>query len=128
MPHRCRIRRAVVRRRRQGTITRGRAAVGVGTLGGRGWFADRTVVATSATLTLGGTFDRHRGGPWALRKENEHTGTEQPADGNSGPMWRGLDVGSPFDYRKQGIGLVRRPRTSRGRPHRGCRTPPPTSS
>ena len=78
------------------------APLSVSGLLGEELFADRTVVATSATLTLGGTFDSIAGS-LGLRKENEHTGTEQPADGNSGPMWRGLDVGSPFDYRKQGI-------------------------
>ena len=57
-----------------------------------GLYEDRTVVATSATLTLGGRFDtvaRSLGLP-----------AETP-DGAHG--WSSLDVGSPFDYPKQGI-------------------------
>ena len=57
-----------------------------------GLYEDRTVVATSATLTLGGRFDtvaKSLGLP-----------AEAP-DGGHG--WSSLDVGSPFDYPKQGI-------------------------
>lgn len=51
-------------------------------------FAEKTAVLTSATLTLGGSFD--------------------PVARSLGLMfddhaWQGLDVGSPFDYPKQGI-------------------------
>ncbi|MEU4618578.1 ATP-dependent DNA helicase [Actinoplanes sp. NPDC023801] len=61
-------------------------------------YADRTVVVTSATLTLGGRFDtvaRSLGLPVAA----------PGADGrpSSGDGWSSLDVGSPFDYPKQGI-------------------------
>ncbi len=60
--------------------------------------ADKTVVFTSATLMLGGDF-----GPVArsfgLRQED--------LDGGEMP-WRGLDVGSPFDYGKQAILYVAR--------------------
>ncbi len=62
-----------------------------GTLG-KHLYDERTVVATSATLTLGGRFDtvaKALGLP-----------AEVP-DGGHG--WRSLDVGSPFDYPKQGI-------------------------
>lgn len=55
-------------------------------------FSDRTVVLTSATLELGGTFDA-LAGTIGLR-------------GESAPAWRGLDVGSPFDYAAQGIAYV----------------------
>lgn len=55
-------------------------------------FEDRTVVITSATLELGGTFDAVAG-TIGLR-------------GEGAPRWRGLDVGSPFDYPKQGIAYV----------------------
>ncbi len=52
-----------------------------------GLFGEATVIATSATLTLGGSF--------------QHTARELglplPEQG-----WRGLDVGSPFDYPRQG--------------------------
>ncbi|HNQ07724.1 MAG TPA: ATP-dependent DNA helicase, partial [Tetrasphaera sp.] len=55
-------------------------------------FTDRTVVLTSATLELGGTFDAVAG-TIGLR------GAEAPA-------YVGLDVGSPFDYRSQAIAYV----------------------
>ena len=53
---------------------------------------DRTVVLTSATLELGGTFDAVAG-TLGLR-------------GPGSPEWTGLDVGSPFDYAQQGIAYV----------------------
>lgn len=56
-------------------------------------FGDKTVVLTSATLKLGGGFD-----PVA-----RSLGLE-PGDGS----WNSLDVGSPFDYRKQGMLYVAR--------------------
>jgi ATP-dependent DNA helicase DinG len=52
--------------------------------------ADKTVVFTSATLKLGGDFAAIAGS-LGLRPEDD----EQP--------WLGIDVGSPFDYGKQGI-------------------------
>lgn len=55
-------------------------------------FAERTVVLTSATIELGGTFDAVAG-TLGLR-------------GQGAPDWQGLDVGSPFDYPKQGIVYV----------------------
>jgi ATP-dependent DNA helicase DinG len=55
-------------------------------------FGDRTVVMTSATLELGGTFDAVAG-TLGLR-------------GEGAPTWRGLDVGSPFDYPKQAMAYV----------------------
>lgn len=57
-------------------------------------FTDRSVVLTSATLKLGGDFNGV-GASLGLAPE----GTE----GDDLPQWNGLDVGSPFDYRKQGI-------------------------
>ncbi|MFJ9418651.1 ATP-dependent DNA helicase [Streptomyces sp. NPDC101227] len=57
-------------------------------------FADRSVVLTSATLKLGGDFNGV-GASLGLAPE----GTE----GEDVPPWKGLDVGSPFDYGKQGI-------------------------
>ncbi|QSB17056.1 ATP-dependent DNA helicase [Natronosporangium hydrolyticum] len=64
-------------------------------------FEDRVVVATSATLALGGAFDT------VARTLGLAPGTG-PADAGAGSgagalPWRGLDVGSPFDYPKQGI-------------------------
>ncbi|NYE02872.1 ATP-dependent DNA helicase DinG [Kineosphaera limosa] len=55
-------------------------------------FGERTVVLTSATLELGGTFDAVAG-TIGLR-------------GESAPAWTGLDVGSPFDYARQAIAYV----------------------
>lgn len=54
--------------------------------------ADRTVVMTSATLELGGSFDAVAG-TMGLR-------------GEGAPAWTGLDVGSPFDYPRQAIAYV----------------------
>nr|WP_239162036.1 ATP-dependent DNA helicase [Acrocarpospora phusangensis] len=49
-------------------------------------FGDRTVILTSATLALGGTFDG-MAAQWGLGKDG----------------WTGLDVGSPFDHPRSGI-------------------------
>jgi len=63
-------------------------------------YEDRTVVATSATMALGGTFDT------IARSLGL---TLPPADADSSDSsdvelaWNTLDVGSPFDYRRQGI-------------------------
>jgi ATP-dependent DNA helicase DinG len=57
-------------------------------------FEERTVVLTSATLALGGSFESAAGSV-GLRGENA-------------PPWRGIDVGSPFDYPRQGILYVAR--------------------
>jgi ATP-dependent DNA helicase DinG len=54
-------------------------------------FARSTVVLTSATLALGGSFDG-MANAWGL------TG-----DDGEKPRWRGLDVGSPFQHAKAGI-------------------------
>jgi len=55
-------------------------------------FGDRTVVMTSATLELGGSFDAVAG-TLGLR-------------GAGAPAYTGLDVGSPFDYPQQAIAYV----------------------
>ncbi|HZU46353.1 MAG TPA: ATP-dependent DNA helicase [Mycobacterium sp.] len=54
-------------------------------------FARSTVVLTSATLALGGSFDG-MATAWGL------TG-----DDGEKPRWRGLDVGSPFQHTRAGI-------------------------
>ena len=54
-----------------------------------GLFADRTVILTSATLTVGDSFDVAAG---ALGLQGE-----------GAPRWTSIDVGSPFDYRKRGF-------------------------
>jgi ATP-dependent DNA helicase DinG len=55
-------------------------------------FSDRTVILTSATLALGGSFDP-LARQWGLAEE---------------PNWSSLDVGSPFDHRRSGILYVAR--------------------
>jgi ATP-dependent DNA helicase DinG len=52
---------------------------------------DVTAVFTSATLTVGGSFD-------AVARQLGLGGS-----GEGAPVWHGMDVGSPFDYGKQGI-------------------------
>ncbi|MFI9582815.1 ATP-dependent DNA helicase [Streptomyces sp. NPDC052236] len=69
-------------------------------------FAERSVVLTSATLKLGGDFNGV-GASLGLAPE----GTE----GEDVPQWKGLDVGSPFDYPKQGILYVARHLATPGR-------------
>jgi ATP-dependent DNA helicase DinG len=88
-------------------------------------FPERTVVATSATLALGGKFDTvarslglaarppagpapgaappgRAGRPMKQRAEAGTVGPASEQEQGEHP-WRGLDVGSPFDYRRQGI-------------------------
>ncbi|MEI2765642.1 MAG: ATP-dependent DNA helicase [Dermatophilaceae bacterium] len=55
-------------------------------------FSGRTLVLTSATLELGGSFDAVAD-TLGLR-------------GEGAPQWTGLDVGSPFDYPRQAIAYV----------------------
>lgn len=86
---------ALATRRDVAWVTRGRdsfpprlhvAPLHVGAAIGGGLFAERAVVATSATLALGGSFD-----PVASML------------GLSERTWEGADYGSPFDHAKQGI-------------------------
>ncbi|HEU0089716.1 MAG TPA: ATP-dependent DNA helicase [Pseudonocardiaceae bacterium] len=74
-------------------------------------FTDRTVVLTSATLTLGGTFDA-LAAQWGLppqqpssRSPAAGTATERPppAADDEDLTWTGLDAGSPFEHRRAGI-------------------------
>ncbi|WP_120312545.1 ATP-dependent DNA helicase [Mycobacterium mantenii] len=53
-------------------------------------FSGSTVVLTSATLTIGGSFDA-MAAAWGLTAEDDDA------------RWRGLDVGSPFEHAKAGI-------------------------
>jgi ATP-dependent DNA helicase DinG len=81
-------------------------------------FGERTTVLTSATLKLGGDFI-----PIASSvglKEAERLDSARAIEGSEedGPApneredgavpWRGLDVGSPFEYRRQGILYIAR--------------------
>ncbi|MEU7564741.1 ATP-dependent DNA helicase [Streptomyces fradiae] len=74
-------------------------------------FADRSVVLTSATLKLGGGFNGV-GASLGLAPEG--------VEGEDLPVWKGIDVGSPFDYPKQGILYVARHLATPGR--EGSRT------
>jgi ATP-dependent DNA helicase DinG len=82
-----------------------------GTLAGN-LYSDRTVVATSATLALGGRFDTVARALGLPAPATPTTATGGAATGGadtpvvpptSGDGWRSMDVGSPFEYRKQGI-------------------------
>jgi ATP-dependent DNA helicase DinG len=69
-------------------------------------FEDRSVVLTSATLKLGGDFNGV-GASLGLVPEGQEE--------DDLPRWKALDVGSPFDYRKQGILYVARHLSPPGR-------------
>ncbi|GAA3856343.1 ATP-dependent DNA helicase [Tessaracoccus defluvii] len=62
-------------------------------------FSETTTVLTSATLTLGGTFEPVAGSV-GLRGVDK---VDDVAAAGDELAWRALDVGSPFDYRRQGI-------------------------
>jgi len=78
----------------------------------------RTGVLTSATLTLGGSFEpAARSVGLAVRPDAAPVGpaalgdTAAAAPGTRDgdvPRWSGLDVGSPFDYTRQGICYIAR--------------------
>ena len=63
-------------------------------------FAAATTVLTSATLTVGGSFDA-MAADWGLAAESGgETAVAKPRAKN---RWRALDVGSPFQHAKAGI-------------------------
>jgi ATP-dependent DNA helicase DinG len=64
-------------------------------------YDERTVVLTSATLAVGGGFEAAAGSVGLA--------------GEQAPPWQGLDVGSPFDYPRQGILYVARHLPAPGR-------------
>src|SRR5699024_1022940 len=64
-------------------------------------FGEMTVIATSATLELGGSFDA--------------AASSFGLTGDQAPEWEGLDVGSPFDYGRQAILYVARDLPTPGR-------------
>jgi ATP-dependent DNA helicase DinG len=73
---------------RSGPVALRSAPIDVGSLLAERLFAGPTVVLTSATLSVGGSFE-----PLAAR-----LGLDR-----SVRPWRGLDVGSPFDYEEQAL-------------------------
>jgi len=67
------------------------------------------VILTSATLTLGGTFDA-LARQWGLppsqlppEKQADDSDGHGPVQDPDAPWWSGLDVGSPFQHGKSGI-------------------------
>ncbi|WP_137816297.1 ATP-dependent DNA helicase [Gandjariella thermophila] len=90
------------------------APIGVGGLLRERLFGARTVVLTSATLALGGTFDtlaRQWGLPPSQPRAHKAEGTatdKAPPSDQDGPKWTGLDVGSPFQHARSGILYVAR--------------------
>ncbi|MFA1544404.1 ATP-dependent DNA helicase [Actinomadura monticuli] len=98
------------------------APIGVGGLLRTTLFERRTAILTSATLTLGGSFEplaRQWGlppldekGPRDAKTAAEglaQTATEKDEkDGEAEVVWSGLDAGSPFDHPKAGILYVAR--------------------
>jgi ATP-dependent DNA helicase DinG len=81
-------------------------------------FGEHTTVLTSATLKLGGDFapiatsvglkveERLDSAPRSNDRRQHETAENDLED--RGVPWRGLDVGSPFEYRRQGILYVAR--------------------
>jgi ATP-dependent DNA helicase DinG len=78
-------------------------------------FGQRTVVLTSATLTLGGSFDA-LARQWGLPAEQpsvdgagaadapaEKAPAKDPIPDPDRPRWSGVDVGSPFQHERAGI-------------------------
>ena len=74
-------------------------------------FGQRTVVLTSATLTLGGSFDA-LARQWGLPAEQPKADGAGPAEklpepdpvpDPDRPRWSGVDVGSPFQHERAGI-------------------------
>ncbi len=66
-------------------------------------FALTPTVLTSATLKLGGEFEAVAASV-GLRRGDRLTDAASDPDADADPLaWRALDVGSPFDYGRQGI-------------------------
>jgi ATP-dependent DNA helicase DinG len=71
-------------------------------------FGRSTVILTSATLALGGTFDA-LARQWGLPPEQAASGdgaapaADRPVQDPDAPRWSGMDVGSPFQHAKSGI-------------------------
>ncbi|GAA4698856.1 ATP-dependent DNA helicase [Nocardioides conyzicola] len=64
---------------------------------------DKTVVFTSATLMLGGDFATVATSVGLKPSERVLGSDAAPAPSGDAMPWRGLDVGSPFDYGRQAI-------------------------
>ena len=83
-------------------------------------FGESTVILTSATLTVGGSFDGlavNWGLPPQASGRSDTTsasGAEPPSD-KGDLAWNGIDVGSPFDHAKSGILYIAKHLTPPGR-------------
>ncbi|MFF2644982.1 ATP-dependent DNA helicase [Streptomyces niveus] len=78
-------------------------------------FSERSVVLTSATLKLGGDFNGV-GASLGFNGVGASLGlAPEGTEGEDVPQWKGIDVGSPFDYPKQGILYVARHLSPPGR-------------
>jgi ATP-dependent DNA helicase DinG len=121
----------VLERERSGREARV-APLSVAGLMRRAVFGERTTVLTSATLKLGGDFDAVAASVGLRPADRDDNASAPPVHGRGGaegfgeddddsadadrPLpWRGLDVGSPFDYRRQGILYVARSMPPPGR-------------
>jgi ATP-dependent DNA helicase DinG len=82
-------------------------------------FKPRTVVLTSATLTLGGSFEplaRQWGLPQPAESAQPAAAADAAATAGPGELdWAGIDVGSPFDHRRSAILYVARHLSPPGR-------------
>jgi ATP-dependent DNA helicase DinG len=81
-------------------------------------FADRTAVLTSATLRLGGEFTAIAtsvGLRIDERAEALPSETAEDIRSDNHQPWRAIDVGSPFEYRRQGILYLARSLPAPGR-------------
>lgn len=79
---------------------------------------DVPCVLTSATLAIGGTFDSTAASVGLRSADRVESVGEASVDADSDdPLvaWRGLDVGSPFDYAKQGICYIAKDLPNPGR-------------
>jgi ATP-dependent DNA helicase DinG len=86
------------------------APLEVGALLAERVFRRRTVVLTSATLALGGSFEP-LARQWGLPPPGDEsaTGEDGATEGRPGSLaWSGHDVGSPFDHPRSGILYVAR--------------------
>ncbi len=64
-------------------------------------FGEKTTICTSATLNLGGSFDAFATSVGLRSADRLDEGAELSDEDSL--AWRALDVGTPFDYRTQGI-------------------------
>jgi ATP-dependent DNA helicase DinG len=93
------------------------APLGVGGLLRERLFRRRTTVLTSATLSLGGSFEP-LARQWGLPSLDAPAAdvAEVPSSSEGEPLtWSGLDVGSPFDHPRSGILYIARGLPSPGR-------------